>query len=31
MDGALHGGVNLIGRDLACTLEALPRVEKGVS
>lgn len=30
MGGALNGGVNLIGRDLACVLEALPCVEKCV-
>lgn len=28
MDGALNGGVNFIGRDVTCVLEALPRMKK---
>lgn len=28
MDGALNGGVNFIGRDVTCVLEALPCMEK---
>ena len=31
MGGALHGGVNLAGRDFTGTLKALPCVEKSVS